>query len=101
MFVSIRKYKGKQIKEVTRRVNEGFVPLIEKKPGFVAYYCLESSGDTWTSISIFEDRRQSEDSNKFAAEWAQKNVAEFVQSGPEILAGELVVHKVSDMAEMT
>ena len=45
MHITIRKYKTDSPKEVTRLVNEGFFPLIEKVAGFVAYYGIETGED--------------------------------------------------------
>jgi hypothetical protein len=39
MYATTRRYEGvTDPGEAGRRVNEGFVPLISKMPGFVAYY---------------------------------------------------------------
>lgn len=99
MYAIIRKYRGREIKEVTRRVNESFVPLIQKQPGFIAYYALESPSDTWASISIFEERSQAEASNNVAKDWVQKNMAQYVSGPPEITAGELVIHELIETIE--
>jgi hypothetical protein len=37
MYATVRRYEGvTDPREATRRVNEGFVPLISQVPGFVA-----------------------------------------------------------------
>jgi len=90
MFASIRRYRTNDAAEVTRQVNEGFVPLINEQPGFVAYYVLDSGDGTWTSISIFQDRAGAEGSNHLAADWARQHVADLLVAGPDITAGEVV-----------
>ncbi|HEY3417749.1 MAG TPA: hypothetical protein VGM23_12770 [Armatimonadota bacterium] len=90
MFASIRRYKTTDAAEVTRRVNQGFVPLISEQPGFVAYYVLDSSDGAWTSVSIFQDRAGAEHSNQLAADWARQHVADLLVEGPDITAGEVV-----------
>ena len=91
MYISIRQYKTNQAKEFTKRVNESWVPLISKVPGFIAYYAIEKA-DGWASVSIFKDKAGAEESNRMAPEWVKKNAAGLVV-GPEITAGEAVIHK--------
>jgi hypothetical protein len=93
MFASIRKYKTSQGEELTRRVNEGFVPLIREAPGFIAYYALFDGDESWSTISIFESPDQAVKSNETAAEWVEQNVASLVSQGPEICAGDVVAHQ--------
>jgi hypothetical protein len=91
MFASIRRYRTKDIAELTRRVNEGFLPLIEQSPGFVAYYVVDG-GDGWAaSISLFETRGGAEQSTLLAAGWVRENLAELVDGAPEITQGEVLV----------
>jgi hypothetical protein len=93
MYISIRRYKTESSAEVTRPVQEEFVPLISKAPGFVAYYAIEAGDDVWASVSIFDTQAQAEDSNRVAAEWVKKAVASLV-GPPEVTAGKVVAHKM-------
>lgn len=99
MYAVIRKLKVKDPQGMTRKVNQGFLPIIAKKPGFIAYYVLESPGDTWTSISIFEERSQAEGSIQLAHDWAQDHLQQHIQNPPEITAGEVVIHQYSEVTE--
>ncbi|HWA86001.1 MAG TPA: hypothetical protein VG710_07255 [Opitutus sp.] len=91
MHISIRRYKTKSGAELTRRVQAGFLPLIRQAEGFIAYYVVESGGDAWTSISVFETAAQAEASNTFAREWAGANV--LALSGvPDVTAGPVMAH---------
>ena len=93
MFASIRKYKVNSSKDFTRIVNESFVPMISKAPGFVAYHALDAGDGTWTSMSIFDTKEEAEDSNHAAAEFVHANLSKYISAGPEVMAGELVVSK--------
>lgn len=93
MYLSIRQYKTKQPKEFTKRVNENWVPLISKMKGFIAYYAIETA-DGWASVSIFKDKAEEEESNRMAPEWVKQHAAGLVV-GPEITAGEAVIHKTA------
>jgi hypothetical protein len=110
MHVAIRRYKLNEpgsVDEVLRRVNEGFIPIIEDAPGFLAYYALDSGGGTITAVSVFEDLELGvEESNRRAADWIRQNLASMLPDPPEIISGEvgaytlnlpkLNVHKVTE-----
>ena len=93
MYASIRRYKSNSSEEVLRRVKEGFVAIISKAPGFVAYYSLNAGKGALLSVSIFGTKAQAEASNRLAAEWVKKNVAPLMAGPPEITEGEVGVHK--------
>ncbi len=48
MHAVVRRYRfdPKSAAEIDRHVKEGFVPLIRKTPGFVAYYWVDTGGGT-------------------------------------------------------
>ena len=98
MYISIRRYKPNSAdaaNEFTRRVNKGFVPIISKAPGFIAYYGINAGNGVWASVSIFKTKAGAEKSNKMAADWVKQNVASLVLGPPEITTGEAVVHKTA------
>ena len=47
MFSSIRRYtvEGGSVEELTRRVAEGFVPLVRRMKGFKGYYLVSGGQD--------------------------------------------------------
>jgi hypothetical protein len=83
------------VDELMRRVNEGFVPIISKGPGFLAYYAVNGGGGVVASISVFETQAGAEESNRLAADWVKQNLAALLPTPPEITAGEAVVHKAA------
>ena len=97
MYTSIRRYKASPgaAAEVGRRVNQGFVPIISKAPGFVAYYVVDGGNDIVASISIFQDQAGAEESIRMAAGWVKANIASLLPNPPEITAGEVTVHKTA------
>ena len=118
MYATTRRYEGvTDPGEAGRRVNEGFVPLISKMPGFVAYYWADAGGGVMVSTSVFQDRagveasnKQAgchaafaaktgpvdragvEESNRQAADWVRQNMAPLLPNPPQITAGEVVAH---------
>ncbi len=101
MYVSVRWYEMDDpagVDELMRRVEEGFVPIISKVPGFIAYYALDAldeGGRVVASISIFTDQAGAEESDTVAAEWEMENLASLVPDPPESTAGEVRVHKTA------
>ncbi len=95
MYATIRRYNVNPgaAGDIFGRVNEGFVPIISKGPGFVAYYVVDAGNDVIASVSVFQDQAGAEESNRMAADWVKENVASLVAGPPEVLHGEVTVHK--------
>ncbi len=91
MYASIRRYRSESAEEVLRRVKQGFVPIISKAPGFIAYYSLNAGNGVLASVSIFETKEGAEASNRMAAEWVKGTVGPLLSGPPEITAGEVTV----------
>lgn len=93
MYAAIRRYKAKpgSASELARRGQEGFVPLVSRVPGFIAYYGMAVGNDVVT-ISIFEDQTGEEESTRLAVEWVKQNLAEFLDGPPEVIAGQVDWH---------
>ena len=61
-------------------------------PGFIAYYMLDCGEGVVTTVSVFEDQADADQSNAVAAEWVQENVLpNYSISAPQITAGEVVL----------
>jgi hypothetical protein len=100
-YAVIRRYTGldpQAIDEVTRRVNEGLVPILSQLPGFVAYYALHTGGDVVASISVFEDRAGADESSRRVAAWVNEQLADLVPHPPEFTAGTVIAAKATATA---
>ena len=94
LYATVRRYVGvTNPSEAARRVNDGFVPLISRIPGFVDYYWIDAGGGVMISVSVFQSLASAEQSNKIAADFARKNLASVIPNKPQITAGEVVAHK--------
>ena len=95
MYASVRRYEMDpgSVDELMRRVEEGFVPIVSKAPGFIAYYALDAGDGVVDSINIFEDQAGAEESDRRAADWVKENVASLLPNPPEATAGDVRVHK--------
>ena len=96
MYASIRRYKVSPgaAAEIAQRVNQGFVPIISKALGFIAYYLVDAGNDVVATVSVFQDQAGAEESNRMAADWVKKNIASLL-SAPEITAGAVTVHRAA------
>ena len=94
MYATVRRYEGvTDPTEAAQRLNEGFLAIISKVPGFVAYYWVDAGGGVMISTSVFQDQSGAEESNKRAADYVRENLASLVPKPPQITAGEVVAHK--------
>jgi len=92
MYASIRIYKADSIEDVASMVNEDFLPVLERMPGFLSYYCVAADNGTWATVSIFDTDPQTEESNRLAAEFVQHSDMISLVRRVELITGEVVVH---------
>jgi hypothetical protein len=77
--------------EINRSIQAGLVHLIQKAPGFVAYYWLDTGEGAGVSMSIFEDKAGAEEAVRLAASYVQKHLAALLGK-PSITQGEVRTH---------
>jgi hypothetical protein len=84
-------FDPKASEEINRYIQEGMVRLIQKVPGFVAYYWLDTGEGVGVSLSVFEDKARSEEADRLAANYVQKYLAALLGK-PSITQGEVRTH---------
>lgn len=90
-YLTVRRYDGvPDSKEAARRVEEGFIPLISKIPGFISYYWVDEGDGVMVSVSVFENREAEEESNRLAADFVKQHIAPLLPKAPQITAGQVV-----------
>jgi hypothetical protein len=93
MYAVVRRYEGvTDPAEAGRRVSEGFVPLLSRVQGFVAYYWVDAGGGVMVSTSVFQDRAGAEESTESAAAFVRDHLAALLPDPPRVTAGEVVAH---------
>ncbi|MGW4895379.1 hypothetical protein ACWEQL_24370 [Kitasatospora sp. NPDC004240] len=91
MYAAVRRYEGvTDPGEAGRRVAEGFVPILRRLPGFVAYYFIDAGDGVMVSTSVFEDRAGAEASVSQAADYVRDNLAALLPNPPQVSAGEVL-----------
>jgi hypothetical protein len=90
-YAAVRRYEGVvDPAEAGKRVEEGFLPIISKIDGFVAYYWIDAGDKVMVSTSVFEDEAGAEASTAAAADYVAENLAELLPNPPQVTAGEVV-----------
>ena len=90
-YLTVRRYDGvTNSKEAARRVQNEFIPLINKLPGFISYYWVDEGDGIMVSVSVFATREAEEESNRLAADFVKQHVAPLLPNPPQITAGQVV-----------
>lgn len=90
-YIAIRKYHiiPGTGEEFLHRVQAGFVPIISRIPGFIAYDALQVGYDQIVSISVFDTPLGVIESTPRALQWVQENIAGLIQEMPEVMVGQV------------
>ena len=90
MYAVIRRYQFNlsASEEISRKVRAGFIPLLKRTPGFVAYYWLDSAEGAGASLSVFKNQAGADESVRIAADFVQRELASLV-GPPDVIKGEI------------
>jgi hypothetical protein len=91
MYGTIRRYKIRNPKEFTDKVNESFINVVRTIPGFVSYMAIDEGDGWWASVSVFATREAAAQSGAVAAKWVKEHADKLVWGPPEVSAGPVVV----------
>lgn len=90
-WLTVRRYEGvTNTKEAARQVQEGFVPLISKLPGFISYDWVDAGNGVMISVTVYTNKEASEESNRVAADFVRKHMASLLPNPPRVTAGHVV-----------
>jgi hypothetical protein len=95
MYANIRRYRAiGPVHEAVRRVQKGFVPILQTVPGLISY-SIVAAGESLIAISVFQDTSAIEESNRLAASFVSQHLTDLVEVPPQVSAGEVLLHHVS------
>ena len=97
MYAVIRRYRvaeGASVADLMQRVHRGFVPIISRVPGFVAYHAIDLGEGAVVSVSVFDGRDAAEESTRRAADYVERELADLFAGPPEVEHGEVGAHAV-------
>jgi hypothetical protein len=102
MHVTIRRYEGvdpNRTEELTKKVGESLAPKLSQLPGFSGYYLIEAGNGVMSSIGVFENLEQAEESGRVAATWVRdENLETALPNSPKITSGKVLAHQKNGAA---
>jgi hypothetical protein len=103
MHVTIRRYESIDASrklEVLKKVDEALVPTLSELPGFNSYSLVDSGNGVMTSISVFDNAAQAEESTRVAGSWLREQKLETaLPNPPKITSGDVAVHKTRELVQ--
>jgi hypothetical protein len=97
MHATIRRYEGvdhNRTEELSKKVNESLAPQLSKLPGFAGYYLIESGNGIMSSIGLFENLEQADESTRVAATWVRDEKLETAfPNAPKITSGKVIARR--------
>jgi hypothetical protein len=99
MFATVRRYEGidvSQKDELTKKIGESLAPRLSKLPGFNNYFLIDTGNGVMSSIGLFDNSTQADESTRVASDWVRDEKLERVlPNPPKVTAGEVIVHKTN------
>ena len=81
---------GTPVDEMIAKIREGYVPLIQAIPGFVAYIgMVDPSSQEGAFATVFEDKAGADEGTVQAGAWLQENGYEWFEGEPHVTEGPL------------
>ena len=103
MHVTIRRYESidqSRKLEVLKNVDEVLVPTLSELPGFNSYSLVDSGNGVMTSIGVFDNEAQAQESTRVAGSWLREQKLETaLPNPPKITSGDVVVHKTRELVQ--
>lgn len=99
MYAIIRRYTTKgtvtedTIKDLKRRIEDGFLPIVQDVRGFHSYYALTVGTRELVTVGVFDDKAGATESTRRAADFVKKDPMKDQLGSPEVIEGELLVSK--------
>jgi len=96
MHAIVRRYEGldqNRSEELSKKVNETLVPSLSKLPGFKGYFLIDAGDSAMTSIGLFENSTQADESTRVAASWVRDEQLEtLLPNAPKVTGGNVLAH---------
>ena len=100
MYATIRRCTPKggtlsksKIEELTHRIEQSFLPIMQEVPGFHCYYVLAAGEKQLVTVSIFASQSGAKESNRRAAEFVRNDPLKDLLGSPEVVEGDLLITK--------
>lgn len=97
MHAIIRRYEGvdqNRTVELSKKVSESLVPKLNKLPGFSGFYLIEAENGVMSSLGLFENVDQADESTRVTATWMRDERLETAfPNSPKITRGKVIAHE--------
>jgi hypothetical protein len=77
------------VEEVTKRIRDGFVPLVSSMPGYAAYGAIDAGDGIGVWLLVFEDDATAAAAKEGTLSWARENIADLLAGPTEVVFGEI------------
>ena len=91
MHAVVRRYRVSDVDLLVRKVEAEFAQEVRQVEGFVGYYVIDGGDGIAASVTVGETEAVVEESNRRAAEWVTRSVADLMLGPPEVTGGEVRV----------
>jgi hypothetical protein len=95
MHATIRRYEGVEQNgtvELNKKVSESLVPKLSKLPGFAGFYLIEAENGVMSSLGLFENETQADESGRIAATWIRdEQLGSAIPNAPMVTTGKVLV----------
>lgn len=102
MHATVRRYEGvdeSRTDELKKKVNENLIPQLSKLPGFDGYFLIEAGNGVMTSISLFDESAQADESTRVASTWVRNEELETaLPNPPKITFGKVIARSETNGA---
>ena len=99
MHATVRRYEGidvSQKDELTKKIGESLAPRLSKLPGFNNYFLIDTGNGVMSSVGLFDNSTQADESTRVASDWVRDEKLERVlPNPPKVTDGEVIVHKTN------
>jgi hypothetical protein len=99
MHASIRRYivsAGRET-DAIRHAQVGFLPILQRQPGFLAYYFVNTGDGEMLGVSVFTTAEGAEAANVLAMEYVREHLSDTLKR-TMLLEGPVVAHASSSSA---
>lgn len=90
MHAVVRRYSGADLADQLAARSDDVRSLISDVPGLVAYYLIRA-GDETVSVTVCDDERGTEESNRRAAAWISENAPDLTGASPQVTSGTVTI----------
>ena len=103
MNATIRRYEAvdkTRISELVKKTENSLLPRLSELSGFNSYYLIEADDGVITSVGVFDNAEQAQESTRVASNWVREEKLEpALPNPPKITSGQVLVHKTRELVE--